>query len=324
MYNYITEPLISVIIPCRITEDRAYKSRLALTLCGFGLQDIEPDSFEIIIVDDGSTIPIESLYREGQLGPHLPNLRIVRQIETGMSAAYNAGIQASHAPLIFLGIDDNVPCPILLRRHLTLHSNTDGAVVIGRELHFDLGLGFTDLENGTPDERALDQLPSLRNLVTELSMRGFSIKPQNFDFETIRRLSVLRQDYASIEEIYISGSVYEVSTGWLSMRLGNHSFPRTKLLEIGGMDTAFDPAGWFADIDLGLRVHSAKMPWLFDETAVSIHLTHWTEKSLTVNEGRAIIALITKHKEPRLALLLKAFNDPIDIRVFSDLWDAVC
>jgi len=88
-------PLISVIIP---THNRAWS--LAAAIDSVLAQD--RCSFELIVVDDGSTDETAAL-----LQTYARRLTVVRQVNRGVSAARNTGIRCASGPLIaFLDSDD--------------------------------------------------------------------------------------------------------------------------------------------------------------------------------------------------------------------------
>jgi glycosyltransferase involved in cell wall biosynthesis len=95
-------------------------------------------SVEVIVVDDGSSDGTASIVRH-----HLPEVTVLRQPNQGPSAARNAGIAASSAPLVaFLDADD-VYCDGHLARtitHLAHHPGVDVAIAHSRLV------GFPDAE----------------------------------------------------------------------------------------------------------------------------------------------------------------------------------
>ncbi len=113
---------ISVVIP-------TYRRDLALRRCLAALaeQDIAPQSFEVIVVDDddypGEPNPL----------PAYPfSLRRVRNPGAGSAAARNHGAREATAPLVLFLDDDVVADPWLLRHHLRWHVDREpGGVLVG-------------------------------------------------------------------------------------------------------------------------------------------------------------------------------------------------
>lgn len=91
----MTHPTISVIIP--VFNNEAY---LAEAIESVIAQTIAP--FEIIVVDDGSTDGCADLAKK-----FIPQIRLLRQSNKGISAARNTGIKAANGDyLAFLDADD--------------------------------------------------------------------------------------------------------------------------------------------------------------------------------------------------------------------------
>lgn len=115
-------PKISVVIP---TYDRL--SQLRRVLRGFAAQTVPPDTFETIVVSDGSTDGTDDYLTSGALP--LP-VRFVRQHNRGPAAARNAGVATAGGELVLFVDDDVVPAPDLIERHLAQHRRADGDVAV--------------------------------------------------------------------------------------------------------------------------------------------------------------------------------------------------
>lgn len=98
--------MITTVIPVR------NKLRLLQRcLSSFSHQD-DPPEFEIVIVDDGSTQPIES----GELGSFSFGIRVVRQVPLGISAARNHGVREAAGNVVLFVDSDVVLKPDFLRK----------------------------------------------------------------------------------------------------------------------------------------------------------------------------------------------------------------
>jgi glycosyltransferase involved in cell wall biosynthesis len=94
------KPVVSVVIP---TYNRA--STLALCLAALARQTCDPESFEVIVVDDGSRDDtIELLQDQARNAPY--ELRWRQQEHAGPAAARNLGIRESQADLVAFTDDD--------------------------------------------------------------------------------------------------------------------------------------------------------------------------------------------------------------------------
>ena len=117
---------VSVIIP---TYNRAEK--LLKTLNALEMQSLDKASFEIIVVDDGSS---DSTQQEIEIFRRNTTMQIVflRQSNKKQGAARNLGIKYAKMPLLcFIG-DDILPDSEFLKEHLHFHKrhNKDGYMVV--------------------------------------------------------------------------------------------------------------------------------------------------------------------------------------------------
>lgn len=108
-------PEISVVIP-------TYNRRATLDLCLRALeqQEIAPERFEIVVVDDGSTDGTADLLAEAASRSG-GRLRRARQPNAGPSAARNAGVALTRGALVLLLDDDIIAEPALVGEHLEWH-----------------------------------------------------------------------------------------------------------------------------------------------------------------------------------------------------------
>ena len=91
-------PKVSVVIPC-------YNASQTIARTIASVQDQSEHGWEIVAVDDGSSDG--TLDKLIELAAEDPRIRIVRQLNAGVSAARNTGIQKSAAPVVaFLDADD--------------------------------------------------------------------------------------------------------------------------------------------------------------------------------------------------------------------------
>jgi len=121
----VTEPPeLSVIVP---TRNRSEMVRRCIDALADQTEDF--DSFEVIVIDDGST---DGGIREMVDGLATPFSLTAIEIEWGgRSKARNAGIEAARGELCLFLDDDVVSAPGLVAAHLAGHRAGDGRLCIG-------------------------------------------------------------------------------------------------------------------------------------------------------------------------------------------------
>ena len=147
----MSEPQVSVVIA---TRNRA--ERLAAALAALRAQTLEPDRFEVVVVDDGSTDSTsEVLAAEGRRGE--PGLRaITHQGGGGPGAARNAGWREARAPLVAFTDDDCEPEPGWLEALLAAWRGDDDHFLQGQTTPIESELGAQGRFTYTYDVGALD------------------------------------------------------------------------------------------------------------------------------------------------------------------------
>ena len=95
-------PKICVVVPVKNRPDL-----LRACLRSVVNQQIQTDSYEILVCDDGSTVDLSPVIEEFQAGP--PSVSIVYQTPKGPAAARNMGFRSRNAE-IFVCVDSDVVC----------------------------------------------------------------------------------------------------------------------------------------------------------------------------------------------------------------------
>ncbi len=319
---------ISVVIPC-FADARTGTGRLRVTAAAFANQSLEPDGYEVIIVDDGSEVDIAEAVNSWDL-PRPP--RVLRQVHGGMCSAYNRGIAAASAPIVLLGLDDTVPRQDLLAHHLGIHaSNDDRLVAVGRELFLFHAALFRDPTTGEIAEGALDRL------IATPGLGWFSAAVERFDLQTkiIRqedavhhfdRLEALAASIPAYRDIYrmIDAGLDGVRAPWLVMRVGNHSVNRSMLERVGGFDIAFDAhSGWYSDLDLGMRLVASDARFATIPEATTVNLWHAKDARQGLGAFTGHAYFLSKAPTPDVAYLPMFFHHELQIDVYGAILSAV-
>ncbi|MFC6083114.1 glycosyltransferase [Sphaerisporangium aureirubrum] len=250
-----TPPRCSVVVP---TYNRS--RLLRLTLNSLARQTLPPGSFEVLVVDDGSSDDTADVAREyaGRL-----DLRYFHQEDLGyrVAKARNTGIAHARAEVcvfvdsgVLLGEDT-------LRAYLAEHEHRAGPVaVVGYVFCFN-----EDNEDGALMERAID------------------VRDPD---ATIRELRGLGKWVDIREEFYAryGDDIGSLPAPWLIYWTCNVSAPTALLRQIGGFDEAFTSWGG-EDVELGYRLFRAGARFVLGRDAVAVHHPH--EKSYEDNVAGA-------------------------------------
>lgn len=126
---------LSVVIPTHNRKEILRRSLEALLD-----QTLPPESYEIVIVDDGSTDETETMVR-GMMLTSPASLRYFYQSNKGPAAARNLGIEEAEAEVILLIDDDVIASSSLLHTHLQGHQAGSRIAILGKtEIHPEITL----------------------------------------------------------------------------------------------------------------------------------------------------------------------------------------
>ena len=110
----------SIVIPTY-----ARPQRLAAALAAIKKLQWQPDRFEVIVVDDGSPVPVNTDLSQ------LNNLTIIRQTNQGPAAARNIGAQAAKGEYLAFTDDDCAPHPLWLKEMKKAHAKNRSQMIGG-------------------------------------------------------------------------------------------------------------------------------------------------------------------------------------------------
>jgi GT2 family glycosyltransferase len=120
----LSAPKVSVVLA---TYNR-FESLLRL-LSTLSLQTLPPDRFEVIVVDDGSAVPVRDLVDPRRYA--FP-LSVIAQKNAGPSAARHRGVLEARGEILVLLDDDMELPPRFLEMHLGYHAGGRPTAVFGR------------------------------------------------------------------------------------------------------------------------------------------------------------------------------------------------
>lgn len=112
-----------------VIASRNRSDLLARCLRALGAQSQHPDTFEVIVADDGSTDATSAMLAAAQT-PFA--LRALHPGRVGRAAARNAAVQASRAAICVILDDDVIAAPQLVAEHLAAHRRCNTLLGIGK------------------------------------------------------------------------------------------------------------------------------------------------------------------------------------------------
>lgn len=251
----MTIPLCSVIVP---TYNRS--RLLRCTLDSLTRQALPPGSFEVFVVDDGSTDDTAQVAAafDGPL-----RLTYLAQEDQGyrVAAARNLGLRQAAAPVTVF-VDSGVLLHSrALEAHVRSHRATRQPVAVCGYVY-----GFNqNNEDGADIERAIDYADPDATM-TALAAQG-------------RALDIREEFYREHADDFAS-----LPAPWLIWWTCNVSASTEQLRAVGGFDENYRSWGG-EDVDLGYRLHRAGARFVLNRAAAAIHVPH--PKSFAENASSA-------------------------------------
>ncbi|MEJ7607568.1 MAG: glycosyltransferase [Bryobacteraceae bacterium] len=118
------QPLVSIVIPTHGRPEKLWNCLQAI-----GEVEYPSDRFEVIVVDDGSSVAVENSVKS--FGESFP-LRVLRQDNRGPAVARNTGMRSAAGSLIAFTDDDCQPDRNWLRQLAESHQRNPDAALGGQ------------------------------------------------------------------------------------------------------------------------------------------------------------------------------------------------
>ncbi|PFL57209.1 hypothetical protein COJ27_29860 [Bacillus cereus] len=307
---------LSIIIPVYISDIRS-ASRLKLTIEGFSLQSVHKNKFEVILVDDGSTLVVEQIIDEKI--KQLIDIKVIRQEHKGMCSAINHGASFAKGEYILLGIDDNVPLSNTIEMFLNrVNFEDDKKVYMGQEWWLWHSYGMKDLITGELFDE-LDKEQFIKQY--SLSFRRFPKITSYHIHEQMSKLINLAKvpkDYQYIEDVLNNKREGNEELLWICTRIGALFMKKDTFFKIGKMDEQLDPYGWYADLELGYRLLEQGYQLHMLPEVKFLHLPHYKSKETMDAEFESFQYFLNKYKSLDIALLPFYWTSSRDIEQFFD------
>lgn len=274
--------------------------RLKLVLYSIEQQSADIESFEVIIVDDGSSDGTELYLRYHQFKF---DCIYVRQYNAGRAAARNTGIEKARNEIIIFIDDDTVLCNEFVEEHLKCHE-VKNVVVHGRIREIPYLKFFSDPTNAVLYESIQIDVCQLKEIskicISQEDIRHcFKEKVHN------------RSKLTSLEKIikYIL-DVKAWNWYWLCFCGGNISVPKEWIDNLGGFDEAFGTLWGCEDLDLGYRLMKSGYEFQYSENAVNYHIDHYRNNYILEHE-RTSDDFYNKFKDDNILIFQKYVENKI-------------
>ncbi|WP_411122411.1 glycosyltransferase family 2 protein [Streptomyces sp. x-19] len=266
---------VSVIIP-------AYNARATLEACLLSLTHQRPQgngSFEVLVIDDGSTDGTGPMVDSFASRLDLRYVHEPRTPASGRARARNIGLALATGSLVVTLDADQVVGPDFLAEHVRAHGTADDLLVVGRR--HQLGEGTFDLA---------------------CLARGFSLGALP---------EVVRGDEREPVFAALGGELSDLRTAWHYLWTCNASVRRDRLAAVGGFDEEFH--GWgLEDAELGYRLVQDGVRMRYSTRAAVYHEHRSPVSASMYREWRANLAhFARKHPDP-VVRLQEMFAPAID------------
>lgn len=296
-------PELSVIVPCKLAGASGVETRgamLRLCLAALSCQTASDDAFEVIVVDDGSDVAVDCFLAAHAAESTSLRPRVVRNPgpSHGQEAAYNYGVAQARGRIVLLTTDDSILAPDAVSCHIARHAQRGRAAYLcGVERQYVYGVLFRNIITGDLHPRgdlavrsfgSLLGFADLRRTAEQLGFTGWKVTADTVRhrFPELYRMSAATPGF---EDMYRELESARSDLDWLAVRMGNHSIPRSALLELGGLDAAV--VGGNSDQDLGLRIQQAGLDIALIRDARSVLLEHRRDlRSFAGDGGLAVLA----------------------------------
>lgn len=217
-----------------------------LWACLRGLELLRtPHSFEVIVVNDGSTDATERFLNSYE-APF--DLRCFHNENQGLATTRNCGLQASHGELVVMLDNDCVLTDAAMDALWSAHTRNPGQMYISTIAH-------------VPIDKVAGVMGSLADQTLQFPLSEDLLTPEEGE-STLQRILRLTKT-----------RLHELHAGWFGAQGPSVCAARETLEALGGYDGAIRTYG-MEDFDLGLRFELAGGKLIWVPESVIYHLDH--------------------------------------------------
>jgi len=236
-------PKLSVVLPFH-----SALQCLDFTVRSLQRQTLDSALWEIVVVDDGSGLPVDRLLES--IGGDVPTRLVTANENVGRGPARNMGVLNAKGDVILFHDADMFIAPDAVQRHYEFHQRSTGSVLMGARYE------------------------STWHTLNRLRAGDFS-RPEN-------QIEYDLRDLQGGAQFIPHENLAKTRTPWLWFFTHSVSLPRSMFIEAGMFDEGFQ--GWGPeDVELGYRlyVHSGRRSEVFtyDSDAFAFHVPHYADYS---------------------------------------------
>jgi glycosyltransferase involved in cell wall biosynthesis len=227
----------SVIVPI-------YNAKTLLLPCllTFKHQVLEDgDSFEVIVIDDGSSDGTGEAVAGLSVNYELTYMYKPRADNSSRSAARNKGIEAATGDVLIFADGDHLVPPHFIAEHLRFHKQSDTFAVIGLRQYLTQGAANAE------------------ELAFRFSKELFP--PVQKSDERLRVVNQFSENFSNLEY------------AWYLFWTSNASVKKSHVIEIGGFDEDFIHWG-LEDSEIGYRLHKKGLRFVYSRESTVYHQYH--------------------------------------------------
>jgi glycosyltransferase involved in cell wall biosynthesis len=237
---------------------------LDLTVRSLQRQTLDPSLWEIVVVDDGSGLPVGRLLES--VGGDVATRLVTANENVGRAAARNMGVLNAEGDIILFHDADLFIAPDAVERHYEFHQRSAGSVLLGARYE-STWLTLNRLRAG--------DFSRVGNQIECGGERHWVEEPVEQRHRDVR---AVLHGAADPRELIPHDNVSKTRAPWFWVVSHSLSLPRSMFIEVGMFDEDFQ--GWgFEDYELGYRlyVHGGRRSELFtyDSKAVAFHIPHY-------------------------------------------------
>lgn len=230
---------------------------LDITLRSLQSQTLDSGSWEIVVVDDGSGLPVAGVLES--VGGDVATRLVTASENSGRSAARNLGASHARGDVLLFHDPDMYIAPDAVQRHYEFHRRTAGSVLLGARY-----------ESAWP-------------VINRVRTGDFSLLRKQIDYDDQPGRQCVRafvHGVADLRDLYPDADVSDSRVPWMWVMGHSLSLPKSMLVDAGMFDENFH--GWGQeDFELGYRLYvgAGRRSELFtyDPEAVAVHVPHYAD-----------------------------------------------